>query len=128
MIDNSQVAMKQAETMEKSNCALRADRDAQEEEIRFWQQRTLKGEMVRRKLHNTILEIKGNIRVFCRIRPLLGESTCAIHGVKNAMNVFPSQFLSFTIVYIVQRVSALRSFRFHKTQTIKLSSSMFLAR
>ena len=66
-----EVAMKQAETMEKSNCALRADRDAQEEEIRFWQQRTLKGEMVRRKLHNTILEMKGNIRVFCRIRPLL---------------------------------------------------------
>jgi len=29
-------------------------------------------EAIRRKLHNTILELKGNIRVFCRIRPLLG--------------------------------------------------------
>ncbi|KAK9709317.1 kinesin-like nuclear fusion protein, variant 2 [Basidiobolus ranarum] len=29
-------------------------------------------ETTRRKLHNTIQELKGNIRVFCRMRPLLG--------------------------------------------------------
>ncbi|XP_057538372.1 kinesin-like protein KIN-14C [Amaranthus tricolor] len=34
-------------------------------------------EMLRRKLHNTILELKGNIRVFCRVRPLLPEDGCA---------------------------------------------------
>ncbi|KAG2357858.1 P-loop containing nucleoside triphosphate hydrolase protein [Suillus spraguei] len=28
-------------------------------------------EMVRRKLHNMIQELKGNIRVFCRVRPVL---------------------------------------------------------
>jgi kinesin family protein C1 len=29
-------------------------------------------ENLRKKLHNTIQELKGNIRVFCRVRPLLG--------------------------------------------------------
>uniref|UniRef100_A0AAQ5XV53 Kinesin-like protein n=1 Tax=Amphiprion ocellaris TaxID=80972 RepID=A0AAQ5XV53_AMPOC len=30
------------------------------------------GEMERRRLHNSIQELKGNIRVFCRVRPLVG--------------------------------------------------------
>lgn len=29
------------------------------------------GETLRRKLHNSVQELKGNIRVFCRVRPLL---------------------------------------------------------
>ncbi|ORX73543.1 kinesin-domain-containing protein [Linderina pennispora] len=32
-----------------------------------------KEETMRRQLHNTIQELKGNIRVFCRVRPLLGS-------------------------------------------------------
>eukprot|EP01091_Cochliopodium_minus_P015078 TRINITY_DN5272_c0_g1_i2.p1 TRINITY_DN5272_c0_g1~~TRINITY_DN5272_c0_g1_i2.p1 ORF type:complete len:672 (-),score=205.91 TRINITY_DN5272_c0_g1_i2:52-2067(-) len=32
-------------------------------------------EMIRRKLHNAIQELKGNIRVFCRVRPLLGDES-----------------------------------------------------
>ncbi|XP_022954623.1 kinesin-like protein KIN-14C [Cucurbita moschata] len=31
------------------------------------------GEKLRKKLHNTILELKGNIRVFCRVRPMLPD-------------------------------------------------------
>jgi len=31
------------------------------------------GETERRRLHNMVQELKGNIRVFCRMRPLLGE-------------------------------------------------------
>ncbi|KAL5096549.1 hypothetical protein RYX36_000876 [Vicia faba] len=33
----------------------------------------IEGESLRKKLHNTILELKGNIRVFCRVRPLLPD-------------------------------------------------------
>ncbi|KAB2060440.1 hypothetical protein ES319_A10G017500v1 [Gossypium barbadense] len=35
------------------------------------------GEKLRKKLHNTILELKGNIRVFCRVRPLLPDDGAA---------------------------------------------------
>ncbi|XP_071696962.1 kinesin-like protein KIN-14N [Rutidosis leptorrhynchoides] len=33
--------------------------------------KVIEGEILRKKLHNTVLELKGNIRVFCRVRPLL---------------------------------------------------------
>ncbi|MCD7473113.1 hypothetical protein HAX54_014736 [Datura stramonium] len=35
----------------------------------------VEGEKLRKRLHNTILELKGNIRVFCRVRPLLSDDT-----------------------------------------------------
>ncbi|XWS12775.1 hypothetical protein CRYUN_Cryun37aG0119200 [Craigia yunnanensis] len=37
----------------------------------------IEGENLRKKLHNTILELKGNIRVFCRVRPLLPDDSAA---------------------------------------------------
>lgn len=33
------------------------------------ERRVFEGEVVRRKLHNLVMELKGNIRVFCRVRP-----------------------------------------------------------
>jgi kinesin family protein C1 len=41
----------------------------------FLQEKQRSFETERRKLHNTILELKGNIRVFCRVRPMLGAET-----------------------------------------------------
>ncbi|KAM1150078.1 hypothetical protein FF1_030678 [Malus domestica] len=40
----------------------------------------IEGEMLRKKLHNTILELKGNIRVFCRVRPLLADEDVSTEG------------------------------------------------
>ncbi|GMI63705.1 kinesin 3, KINESIN-LIKE PROTEIN IN ARABIDOPSIS THALIANA C [Hibiscus trionum] len=40
----------------------------------------VEGEKLRKKLHNTILELKGNIRVFCRVRPHLADDSSSNHG------------------------------------------------
>ncbi|XP_076471326.1 carboxy-terminal kinesin 2-like [Babylonia areolata] len=45
-------------------------------------------ETVRRQLHNTIQELKGNIRVFCRVRPLIGEELMTSDGAIHHLN-FP---------------------------------------
>jgi len=45
--------------------------DEQKENIGYLESKARDDEELRRKLHNTILELKGNIRVFCRVRPAL---------------------------------------------------------
>ncbi|XP_054462025.1 kinesin-like protein KIFC1 [Anoplopoma fimbria] len=49
---------------EEEVCSLKDTVVRQEDELHA-------GEMERRRLHNTIQELKGNIRVFCRVRPLV---------------------------------------------------------
>ena len=49
-------------------------RDAKIAEL---EERLQKAELERKILHNTIQELKGNIRVFCRVRPVKeGEESC----------------------------------------------------
>nr|AJF36162.1 C-terminal kinesin motor protein KIFC1 [Procambarus clarkii] len=45
----------------------------QKELIEYLETKLREGENARRKLHNQVLELKGNIRVFCRVRPLIGD-------------------------------------------------------
>lgn len=57
----------------ESMSELESNANAIEEERRTIKQKLLKAETARRKLHNQLQELKGNIRVFCRVRPLLPE-------------------------------------------------------
>eukprot|EP00698_Gefionella_okellyi_P011627 TRINITY_DN3073_c0_g1_i1.p1 TRINITY_DN3073_c0_g1~~TRINITY_DN3073_c0_g1_i1.p1 ORF type:complete len:670 (-),score=189.73 TRINITY_DN3073_c0_g1_i1:154-1944(-) len=53
-----------------SESASRAQRIAElEQYVSELEQKRREDEVVRRKLHNTIQELKGNIRVYCRVRP-----------------------------------------------------------
>ncbi|XP_072956119.1 kinesin-like protein KIN-14N isoform X2 [Typha angustifolia] len=52
------------------------------------EQQVLEGDKLRKKLHNTILELKGNIRVFCRVRPLLPD--IEINGAEAAVVSYPT--------------------------------------
>ncbi|KAG8066365.1 hypothetical protein GUJ93_ZPchr0004g40372 [Zizania palustris] len=48
----------------------------------------VEADKLRKKLHNTILELKGNIRVFCRVRPLLSDSDSS--GAEEAPISYPT--------------------------------------
>ena len=51
-----------------------ADIEAMRVRVEEAEQKVREGETERRKLHNQIQELKGNIRVFCRVRPPMGQS------------------------------------------------------
>lgn len=50
---------------------LRLDVESREARIEELEAEAREFESVRRRMHNIILELKGNIRVFCRVRPVL---------------------------------------------------------
>lgn len=50
-----------------------------EETLALNEQRLLEFDVVRRKLLNEIHDLKGNTRVFCRVRPLLDTEVSRFH-------------------------------------------------
>ena len=76
------------EAARKINLELQSESDRKSEEIRElirvqeeMMEKMRWGETERRRLHNMVQELKGNIRVFCRMRPLLGEEKESVGNV-----------------------------------------------
>ncbi|XP_019453811.1 PREDICTED: kinesin-like protein KIN-14N isoform X2 [Lupinus angustifolius] len=80
--------------------------------------KVLEGERLRKKLHNTILELKGNIRVFCRVRPLLPDESCSTEG-----NIFsyPTSMEAYGRDIDLAQSSQKHSFTFDKVFTPEAS-------
>jgi kinesin family member C1 len=66
------------ETEVEDEAVLRARIEERDRKIAELEAQVLKGEQVRRQMHNRIQELRGNIRVFVRTRPFLpgDEQTC----------------------------------------------------
>lgn len=75
----AQIAALQAQldTSMNSSSELHLQLESAQKRVADLERETREAESVRRKLHNMVQELKGNIRVFCRVRPLLSSDVAA---------------------------------------------------
>ncbi|KAF5727986.1 kinesin-3 isoform X1 [Tripterygium wilfordii] len=85
--DQLEAAEKKLQMSDMSALEMRAEFEGQKQLLSELQSRLedaefklIEGEKLRKKLHNTVLELKGNIRVFCRVRPLLPDDFSGAEG------------------------------------------------
>lgn len=115
-----EIANQKLEIAESSALQHRAIDGEQKQTIEELQKRleeselkNFEGELLRRKLHNTILELKGNIRVFCRVRPSLPEDDCI--SVESSIVQYPtSAELVGRSIDLIQGPGQKHSFSFDK--------------
>ncbi|KAF8624912.1 hypothetical protein AX15_005644 [Amanita polypyramis BW_CC] len=71
---------------------LRLKLESSGEEVETLKLEAMESEMVRRKLHNMVQELKGNIRVFCRVRPVLPSDVMSLTSVNNTGSLAQAEF------------------------------------
>ncbi|KAJ7173273.1 kinesin-domain-containing protein [Mycena filopes] len=69
----AEVLQAELKALELEREAWAVERAGWEEERKLAKEEAVRGEEERRKLHGMVMELKGNIRVFCRVRPVLGS-------------------------------------------------------
>ncbi|KAJ2916078.1 hypothetical protein MD484_g4347, partial [Candolleomyces efflorescens] len=65
---------------------MRVQLEEKEKRVVQMKKEVFESETIRRKLHNMVLELKGNIRVFCRVRPVLPSDYPASAGRIEELN------------------------------------------
>ena len=55
----------------------------------------------RRLLHNTLVELRGNIRVYCRVRPILPELDGDNSGAYQVGTYFIVYFFSLFLLFLI---------------------------
>eukprot|EP00934_Nitzschia_sp_Nitz4_P003577 Nitzschia sp. Nitz4//scaffold7_size249615//46813//49980//NITZ4_001150-RA/size249615-processed-gene-0.180-mRNA-1//-1//CDS//3329558361//3567//frame0 len=55
----------------------------------------MEGDRVRRGLHNRVMQLSGNIRVYVRVRPALPFDTCVVGNAKTGESVEPEDMFRF---------------------------------
>ncbi|GIL50219.1 hypothetical protein Vafri_6438 [Volvox africanus] len=79
-----------AETRGTQITELKAQIESLQAALMDSERRVYEGELIRRKLHNIIQDLKGNIRVYCRVRPVsASEASDASHDSEMALD-FPT--------------------------------------
>nr|BAF62975.1 Carboxy-terminal kinesin 1 [Gallus gallus] len=82
--------LREQEELHKAEVAeLRAQNQTQSQRLQEKEEQQHALEMERRRLHNLVQELKGNIRVFCRVRPLLAAEKEKQKGMEHLH--FPPQ-------------------------------------
>ena len=60
---------------------------AKEAQVKDLEGQVMDAEQVRRKLHNQIQELRGNVRVFCRVRPQAAEANSSVMCLQDGASV-----------------------------------------
>lgn len=89
----NQVLQSQMEAYIRTVADLTGKLEAAEKEVEEMKKEAMESERIRRKLHNMVQELKGNIRVFCRVRPVLPSdlSSSVEDADAEANMVYPDQ-------------------------------------
>ncbi|KAF9038094.1 kinesin-domain-containing protein [Panaeolus papilionaceus] len=75
----SQALQSQLDVHTRTISELMLKLETADQEVDKMKKEKMENELIRRKLHNMVQELKGNIRVFCRVRPVL-PSDLATYG------------------------------------------------
>ena len=88
-ITQKQLSLEQLRQKDVKITDLHVDVEKRESKIVELEERLRRAEDERRKLHNVIQELKGNIRVFCRVRPVKEDEKLCEPGTQNPILTFP---------------------------------------